>query len=112
MDCRSEKKLTRLQVGAIPLIRSIAERMVLATILSECIPQHGNEHISAVDTIMLLVYNVTLGKEPLYKLEDWTRQLDYRCVGVDGDSTQFNDDRFGRALGFLYCINHPSLARA
>jgi len=62
----TNRTLKRQQVGGLPLIHAIVERMKLKDILYKYIPAHGNEDIPAVETLMLLVYNLILGKDPLY----------------------------------------------
>ena len=56
-----------MQVGGLPLIHAIAERMRLKEILYKYIPAHGNEDIPAVETLMLLVYNLIVGKDILVR---------------------------------------------
>ena len=68
------KKLQRYRVGGLPLIHEVIERMNLRKIMSEFIPQQIIEEISAVDTIILLIYNLTIRKKPLYELENWIRK--------------------------------------
>ncbi len=105
-----ERKLKRLQVGGLPLIHAIAERMNLKAILSDYIAPHGNELIPAVDTLILLIYNLTLGKYPLYELKKWVASHDWRCLGYEPvEFGYFNDDRFGRALDKLYRADRASL---
>jgi transposase len=110
MSSRKSKKLKRLRVGGLPLIHAIMERMRLREILYAYIPRHGNEAIPAVESLILLIANLTLGKAPLYELEEWVGSLDGRCLG---DETLprggFNDDRFGRALDKLYWADRASL---
>jgi hypothetical protein len=104
------RTLKRLQVGGLPLIHAIAERMRLKEILYKYIPAHGNEDIPAVETLMLLVYNLILGKDPLYELEEWVESIDFRCINnEDYENVKFNDDRFGRALNKLYRVDRASL---
>ena len=69
------RALKRLQVGGLPLIHAIAKRMRLKEILYKYIPAHGNEDIPAVETLMLLVYNLILGKDPLYELQEWVESI-------------------------------------
>lgn len=104
------RTLKRLQVGGLPLIHAIAERMRLKEILYKYIPAHGNEDIPAVETLMLLVYNLILGKDPLYELQEWVESIDFRCIGIGNYvKVEFNDDRFGRMLNKLYRIDRASL---
>ncbi len=104
------RTLKRLQVGGLPLIHAIAKRMRLKEILYKYIPAHGNEDIPAVETLMLLVYNLILGKDPLYELQEWAESIDFRCIDIENYvRVKFNDDRFGRALNKLYMTDRASL---
>jgi len=104
------RTLKRLQVGGLPLIHAIAKRMRLKEILYKYIPAHGNEDIPAVETLMLLVYNLILGKDPLYELQEWVESIDFRCIyNEDYENVKFNDDRFGRVLNKLYLVDRASL---
>ncbi len=78
---KRREKLTRYKVAGLPLIYDIIERMNLRQILHDAMGVHGNEAFPAVDTIMLLIINLTLGKQPLYELEQWVQSLDPRCLG-------------------------------
>ena len=105
-----KKTLKRLSVGGLPLIHAIAQRWQLREILAEAIPAHGNEAIPAADTLVLLIYNLTVGKYPLYELSQWVDQLDERCIGYrDLRHIHFSDDRFGRTLDKLYDANRACL---
>ncbi len=104
------KKLTRYKVAGLPLIYDIIERMNLRQILHDVIGVHGNEAFPAVDTLILLIINLTLGKQPLYELEQWVQSLDPRCLGYKTlNKGRFNDDRFGRALDKLYKADRATL---
>jgi transposase len=104
------RTLKRLQVGGLPLIHAIAKRMRLKEILCKYLPAHGNEDIPAAETLMLLVYNLILGKDPLYELQEWVESIDFRCINnEDYENVKFNDDRFGRVLNKLYLVDRASL---
>jgi transposase len=104
------RTLKRMQVGGLPLIHAIAERMRLKEILYKYMPAHGNEDIPAVETLMLLVYNLILGKDPLYELQEWVESIDFRCINnEDYEHVKFNDDRFGRVLNKLFRVDRASL---
>ncbi|MCP4372408.1 MAG: DUF4277 domain-containing protein [Deltaproteobacteria bacterium] len=104
------RTIKRLQVGGLPLIHAIAERMRLKDILYKYIPAHGNEEIPAVETLMLLVYNLIVGKDPLYELQEWVESIDFRCIDIGNYvEVEFNDDRFGRVLNKLYMTDRASL---
>ena len=104
------RTLKRLQVGGLPLLHAIARRMRIKEILYKYIPAHGNEDIPAVETLMLLIYNLILGKDPMYELQEWVESIDFRCINnEDYEKVEFNDDRFGRVLNKLFLVDRASL---
>lgn len=110
MSSTNSEKLSRQQIAGLPLIHHILTRMNLKGILRRHLPSRTNELASTIDALTLLVYNLTLGKKPLYKLEDWINQIDFRCINMQNISdVNFNDDRFGRALDKLYDLDRASL---
>jgi len=99
MSVESHEEILRFQVGAMPLLNHISDRLNLKNILLDHISTHANELIPAVNSLLLLIYNLALGKYPLYKLNKWVSSIDLRCLGYDdNNSFNFTDDRFGRAL--------------
>jgi len=105
------EKLLRKRIGEIPLLLSITQRLGLRELLMRYIKPHGNEKVPAVDTLLLLVFNIASGRQPLYELDQWTTQLDGRLFGRDSQlpSTVFNDDRYARALDKLFDVDRASL---
>ena len=109
-NTENSERLQRFNVDGIPLITSIAERLGLRTIISDYIAPYGNETVPAVDTLMLLLCNITLGRQPLYELEQWVQRIDPSCYGLRIETSGiYNDDRFGRALDKLYLADRASL---
>lgn len=110
MLVENQKTLVRYQVGAMPLIQHIITRLHLKERLAEQLPLHANELVSSVDTLILLISNLVIGKMPLYKLNDWVGSIDLRCFGhKKPDSFTVSDDKFGRALDKLYQADRASL---
>jgi transposase len=108
---QSDSKLIRQYVGELPLLRACADRLHFRDIISHYFPSHGNEKIAAVDTLMIMVYNVACGRQPMYELEHWATRLGTRVVPGNGAGmNMFNDDRFGRVLDKLYLVDRASLA--
>ncbi|MBW2002462.1 MAG: IS1634 family transposase [Deltaproteobacteria bacterium] len=70
-------------------------------------PVYGNESIPVVETLILLICNITLGRQPLYELGQWVRSIDPNCFGLPVE--KLNDDRFARALDKLYLADRASL---
>ncbi len=106
----SSRTLKRHQVGALPLLHAMVRRMGLRSVLERHVPSHGNDQIPVVDTLILLGYNLTMGKEPLYELPAWVASVDPRPIGLAGyEPEKFNDDRFGRSLDRLFAADRASL---
>jgi transposase len=104
------RRLKRRFVGGLPLLHRMAERIGLRALFNRYVPTHGNDQVPVVDTLMLLVYNLTLGKDPLYELQAWVEGLDARAIGYGALAAEkFGDDRFGRALDRLYKADRASL---
>ncbi len=109
MSTASTRKLTRLQVGALPLIRSTIERLHLREILLEQLPASAHQSFPQADILVLLVVNLTLAKDPLYELPEWVASLDLRALGYRSQPAFLSDDRFARALDKLYETDRASL---
>jgi Domain of unknown function (DUF4277) len=110
MSTTPARKLTRLQVGPLPLIRSIVARLRLREILLESIPDSDRQAFPRADTLILLAVNLTLAKDPLYELAEWVDRLDLRALGYrNRPSERLSDDRFARALDQLYEADRTSL---
>jgi transposase len=106
----NNETLRRFVVEGIPLITSIAQRLELTTILSKYIPSYGNEKIPVVDALMILLCNITGGRQPLYQLEQWAQRIEPKCFQLKPEQLlYFNDDRFARALDKLYISDRASL---
>jgi transposase len=105
-----ERSLERHAVGALALIHRMAERIGLRELLSRYVRAHGNDQVPVVDTLLLLLYNLTQGKEPLYELRQWVAGIDPRAISYPAlDPEKFNDDRFTRTLDRLYLADRASL---
>ena len=110
MSSVNSQGLRRFTVAGIPLITATAQRLGLRAILSDYVGAYGNESVPVVDTLMILLCNLTLGRQPLYELQQWVRNTDPRCFGLTGEIAEaFNDDRFARALDKLYLTDRASL---
>lgn len=65
MIAKPPRQHVRREVGGLPIMRMVARRMGLAALFERFVRSHGNDLVPIVDTLMLLVYNLTGGKEPL-----------------------------------------------
>ena len=76
-----KEKITRLYVGELPLIKKVIERLGLKEVFAKYINTHKNEKIPAVDSLMMLLFNITCGRQPLYELEEWVEHINPRIFG-------------------------------
>lgn len=107
---RAKEKIVRRYVGELPLIKKIIERLGLKEIFLKYIKPHKNEKIPAVDSLMMLLFNLTCGRQPLYELEEWVGQIDPGVFGYRSlKNGTINDDRFGRALYKLYLVDRAAM---
>lgn len=107
---RDTEKLIRYNISGIPLIKQASNLLGLKSLFRDYIPSYGNEKVSAADTLRLLVWNITLGRQPLYELSQWVKAIDPGCHSLDKDRLKsFNDDRFARALDKLYLADRATL---
>ncbi|MCG9479383.1 MAG: IS1634 family transposase [Actinomycetia bacterium] len=107
---RDAEKLKRYNISGIPLVKQASDLLGLKFLFGKHIPSYGNEKASAEDALMLLVWNITLGRQPLYELGGWVKDIDPGCHGMDKDTVgAFNDDRFARALDKLYSADRATL---
>jgi len=103
--------LVRCYVGELPILRACAARLGFRDIISRYLPSHGNQRIAAVDSLMIMVYNIACGRQPVYELEHWASRLGKRVLPGNGAAmNMLNDDRFGRVLDKLYRADRASLA--
>jgi transposase len=108
---RNTQSMLRYRVGELPLLQKVSEQLGLETLLGRYLPSHGNEKVPAAESLLLLIYNITSGRQPLYELPRWTVQYDGRLFGRNCQlsETLFNDDRYGRALDKLHEADRASL---
>jgi len=111
---RAEKPmeaLIRKRIGEIPILQTVIQRLRLREVLLSYIKSHGNETVPAVDTLLVLVWNIACGRQPLYELSEWVAKLDARLLGhgADAPEKRYGDDRFARALDKLYAADRASM---
>ena len=97
------RTLKRHQVGALPLLHAIVKRMGLRAVLERHVSSHGNDQVPVVDTLILLSYNLIIGKEPLYELPAWVASIDRRplCLMSGLSGFRCGDSRMRVVLGFI-----------
>lgn len=97
---RSTLEIHRL--GPHPIIQHFLERLDVARILDKHIHSNRTGILSHGTAICVLVHNVLVSQDPLYRLKEWVAQLDAPALGIAPDKKDvINDDRMGRALDQL-----------
>jgi transposase len=110
MSRDNSEKLKRFNISGIPLIKSVSQNLDFKSIFKKHISSYGNETVASVDALLFLVWNITLGRQPLYELSGWIKDIDPKCHGLNrAQLSSFNDDRFGRALDKLYLADRATL---
>lgn len=110
MSSPSARTLARREVGGLPLVASILDRLGLRELLAEHLPPSRRGAASPVDALFLLAINLSVAKDPLYELAGWVASLELRALGLAARSAaSFSDDRFGRALDKLHDADRASL---
>lgn len=70
MSSKHHDKIIRKRVGEMPLLNTMAQRLGFRDILTRYIKPHGNEKFPAADTLLLLIFNIASGRQPLYELDE------------------------------------------
>ena len=101
--------LRSYNVGALPIINHILERMNLEEILAAHLPgEDARTKIPTSRGVMLLVRNILIAREPLYGLGEWASRYAPDLLGLDPEQVMaLNDDRSGRWLT-KYFLSEPA----
>jgi hypothetical protein len=71
----------------------------VARILDNHIYSSRDGTLSHGRTLAVLVHNVLVARDPLYRLSEWLEPIDPQALGLSGrEKRAINDDRVGRAL--------------
>ncbi len=81
MTKQGAEALIRKRIGEIPILQTVIQRLRWREIVLSYIKPHGNETVPAVDTRLVLVWNIACGRQPLYELPEWVAKLDSGLLG-------------------------------
>jgi len=70
-----KKTLRSYEVGAMPIINHIIRRMRLPDILKEFLPDDPRSGLPAYRTVLVLVRNLLIAREPIYGLGQWAARF-------------------------------------
>lgn len=107
-------ELRSYQVGALPLINRLLERMRLREILTEHLPADDSRtELPTVSSLLVLVRNVLLSRQPVYGVAEWAAGFAPDLFDLwPEDVARLHDDRLGRALDRLFDSVGPELILA
>jgi transposase len=98
------------QLGALPIVCRFLERMRVGVLLERYLPASGARvALAPARAIGLVVRNLCVSHQPLYRLGEWAQAFDPRLLGIPtGELSLLNDDRVGRALERLFACDRAS----
>src|ERR1700722_2662201 len=97
-------QLRSYDVGALPLLNRIVERMQLQRILSEHLPKDDSRtELSTVSSLLVLFANLLMAREPVYGIGEWAALFPPELLGLrEQDLSRLHDDRLGRGLDRMF----------
>src|SRR6476660_7080419 len=76
-------QLRSYDVGALPLLNRIVERMQLQRILSEHLPRDDSRtELSTVTSLLVLFANLLIAREPVYCVAEWAAPFPPDLLGL------------------------------
>jgi transposase len=99
------------QVGALPLVNHVLERLQIELLLDRFLPRrHPRARIPPRQALGVLVRNLALARVPLYALGEWAAPRVPALLGLETPvGRQLEDDRVGRSLDRLFDADRAAL---
>jgi transposase len=106
--------LQSYEVGALPLVNHLLERMQLEPLLREYLPADDPRcEFPTSRALLILIRNVLLSREPIYAVGEWAARFAPDLFDVWPEQLPLlQDDRFGRCLTRLFSAAGPELILA
>ena len=100
----SGKTLRTYDVGAVPIINRILQRMRLSDILKHSLPPDNTRtQLPTYRGLLVLVRNLLISREPVYGVGQWASRYAPDLFGMwHHEMERLNDDRVGRCLDRLF----------
>jgi transposase len=107
-------ELRSYDVGALPLLTRIFERIQLERILHEHLPKDDpRTELATVVALRVLFANLLLARQPVYGVGEWAALFPPDLLGLrPKDLTRLHDDRLGRCLDRMFEGIGPTLIMA
>ena len=97
-------------VGALPIINHFLSRLDVASLFDRHVPAHKKQKLTYSDTLMIMIRNILIEREPIYEIGEWAALNDPHLVGLgDRDQRILTDDRFGRSLDALFMADRATM---
>jgi len=106
--------LRSYQVGALPLVNRILERMRLEEFFREYLPPDDPRcRFPTAQALLVLVRNVLVSREPVYAVGGWAARFAPDLFNLwDKQVALLHDDRWGRCLTRLFVGTDPEFILA
>lgn len=109
MPPKNVLRLETREIGALPIINRLIDRLDLEGILEASLYRPGRQpQVPYGKTILVLVRNLLVGREPLYGIDAWASTFEPSLLGLE-KKVRFHDDRVGKALDRLFEVNRTTL---
>jgi transposase len=107
-------KLRSFDVGAIPLLNQILDRMGLEDLLEEHLPPDDpRTELPTSQAILVLVRNILLSREPIYGVGEWAARFPADLFDLwENEVPLLSDDRLGHSLVVAFLGVVPQVALA
>src|SRR5436309_1928437 len=107
-------QLRSYDVGALPLLNRIVERMQLRRILSQHLPRDDSRtELPTVTALLVLFANLLMARQPVYGVGEWATLFPPDLLGLRlQDLARLHDDRLGRCLDRMFEGIGPTLIMA
>src|SRR5262249_4956864 len=107
-------ELRSYDVGALPLLQRIVERMQLRRILSEHLPgDDSRTQLPTITALLVLFANLLMAREPVYGVGEWAARFPPDLLGLrEQHLSRLHDDRLGGGLDRMFQGIGPTLIMA
>jgi transposase len=96
--------LRTYDVGALPIVNRILERMRLSEIFKQCLPDDDSRtQLPTHRGLLILLRNILIAREPVYGVGQWASSYAPDLFDIwHHEVKRLNDDRVGRCLDRLF----------
>jgi transposase len=103
-------QLKSYAVGPVPILEHFFQRLQLAELLDQYLPEDPRGKIRPATGVLLLIQNILISREPIYGVAEWASLYAPEFLGLtEAQLSSLNDDRLGRLLDRLFKALTPEL---